>query len=449
MLIKIELPKDVRFIINEVKKAGYEAYAVGGCIRDSLLKKTPGDYDITTSASPREIKKIFRRTIDTGIEHGTVTVMLGKTGYEVTTYRIDGKYEDSRHPSKVTFTRSLEEDLKRRDFTINAMAYNDEDGLVDLFGGREDMEKRIIRCVGNPLERFSEDALRMMRAVRFAAQLGYSIEEETLYAMKELSRKLDMISEERIRTELVKLLVSPHPEVLRTAYECGLTAVFMPEFDDIMHCEQYNPHHLYSVGEHTIRVICKIENTAPLRLAALFHDFGKPATRTTDEEGIDHFHGHPEISRELCHGIMRRLKFDNTTTDIVCRLVKYHDYKVNRDKKSVRKALNEVGEDLFLSVLELKRADTLGQSEYKREQKLADLDELTEIYHEIIKDGDCISLKDLAVTGSDLIKEGYRPGPGLGEELQSLLQTVLDEPSFNQKDILLQLAKKHLAERMC
>lgn len=443
-MIRIDLPKDVVFIIKTIEEAGYEAYAVGGCIRDSLLNKQPGDYDITTSAEPYEIKKLFRRTIDTGIEHGTVTVMLKKTGYEITTYRIDGKYEDSRHPSEVKFTRSLNEDLKRRDFTINAMAYNPKSGLIDPFGGQEDMERKRIRCVGDPVERFSEDALRMMRAVRFSAQLGYDIDSETLSAIKKLAPSIGRISAERIQTELVKLLLSGHPEAMRTAYECGLTAVFMPEFDDIMRCEQNNPHHIYTVGEHTIKAMQNVRPDRLLRLAMLFHDFGKPQTKTTDETGTDHFHGHPAVSEKLSRKILRRLKFDNYTTDNVSKLAFFHDYRVEADKRGVRRAMNRIGEELFPLVLEVKKADILAQSDFERENKLENLKKLNALYKEVTEENSCVSLKNLEIKGGDLMKLGFKAGPALGDELEKLLDMVIEDPSLNKHEILLKLAEEDL-----
>ncbi|MCR4989602.1 MAG: CCA tRNA nucleotidyltransferase [Lachnospiraceae bacterium] len=426
--------------MDVITKAGYEAYAVGGCIRDSILGRVPEDYDITTSAEPSEIKALFRRTVDTGIKHGTVTVMVGDTGYEITTYRIDGKYEDSRHPSSVTFTRSLKEDLLRRDFTINAMAYNDKDGLVDPFDGMKDIEKKLIRCVGDPKERFTEDALRIMRAVRFSAQLGYEIEPSTLDAMKALSPNLDKISAERIQIELVKLLCSDHPEKLRIAYETGITKVIMPEFDAIMECEQNNPHHCYSVGEHTIKTIEYIRNDRVLRLAALFHDLGKPGCKTTDEEGIDHFHGHPDVSFELAINILRRLKFDNNTIKSASALAKYHDYAVDPTKKGIRRAIHRIGEDLFPLVLEIKRADIAAQSDFKRDEKLKKLELLDSLYKEVIEEKDCLSLKDLDITGRDLLNEGFEPGPDISRILEGLLLRVLDDPSLNKKETLIKLA---------
>ncbi len=297
-MIRICLPRKVEDIIDRIQAAGHEAYAVGGCVRDSVLGKEPDDWDITTSAKPEEIKKLFDRTIDTGIQHGTVTVMLGKEGFEVTTYRIDGKYEDSRHPKDVTFTINLKEDLRRRDFTINAMAYNPKDGLIDLYEGMQDIERGLIRCVGDAKERFTEDALRMMRAVRFSAQLGYTIEEKTKAAVRELAPSIRNISAERIQTELVKLMVSAHPDYLRTAYETGITGQILPEFDVCMKTEQNNPHHCYSVGEHILHTLSYVEANKALRLAMLLHDIGKPSTLTVDEEGITHNHGHADADRK-------------------------------------------------------------------------------------------------------------------------------------------------------
>ena len=271
-----KLPENVNYIIRTLSEHGCEGYAVGGCVRDMLLGRTPQDWDITTSAKPEQVKEIFSHTIDTGIEHGTVTVMLGHEGYEVTTYRIDGEYEDARHPKEVTFTANLVEDLKRRDFTINAMAYNETAGLVDVFDGAGDLERKVIRCVGNPTERFTEDALRMLRAVRFAGQLGFSITPETKEGVRTLAPSIQKVSAERIQAELVKLLVSDHPEEIRTAYELGLTAQFLPEFDRMMETGQQNIHHCYTVGEHTIHAVCGVRKDKVLRLTMLLHDVAKP-----------------------------------------------------------------------------------------------------------------------------------------------------------------------------
>lgn len=433
----MRLPKHVKAIIKTLEEAGFEGYAVGGCVRDTLLQKEPDDWDITTNASPTQVKELFYRTIDTGIQHGTVTVLMDKETYEVTTYRIDGEYEDSRHPKEVIFTANLLEDLKRRDFTINAMAYNDASGIVDAFGGIQDLENKVIRCVGNPVERFSEDALRMMRAVRFSGQLGYEIEERTGQAVSQLAPTLSKISAERICTELTKLMVSAHPDYLRKAYELGMTKVFLPEFDEAMETEQNNPHHCYNVGEHILHSLTHVRKDKVLRFAMLFHDLGKAVTKTVDEEGIDHFYGHVEKSAEIADKRMRSLRFDNDTREKVVRLVKYHDHKIELTKKAVRRAIVKVGEDIFPYLLEVKRADFLSQSLYKREEKEAELQQLTALYQQILNEKDCISIKNLAVNGSDLIAMGMKPGREIGEKLQTLFELVLEDPTCNTKDFLL------------
>lgn len=439
----IQLPEKVKIIIQTLQEAGCEAYAVGGCIRDSLLDRTPDDWDITTSAKPAQIKDIFQRTADTGIQHGTVTVLLDGEGFEVTTFRIDGEYEDSRHPREVTFTSNLSEDLKRRDFTINAMAYNEQAGLVDLFHGREDMQKGLVRCVGEPGERFREDALRMMRAIRFSAQLGYAIEPETAEAIRELAPSLSHISAERIQTELVKLVVSPHPEYLGRAYEMGVTKVFFPEWDEAMETRQNNPHHCYNVGEHMLRSMAEIKPDKVLRLTMMLHDIGKPKTLTTDPEGTDHFYGHAERGEEMARQILRRLKFDNETIRKVSRLVLYHDYgnSVTPDTRMVRRAMNKIGMDIFPLLLPVKRADMEAQSSYQKEQKQKKLKVWEECCQRIQEQQQCVTLKDLAVTGRDLIAYGMVPGRELGETLQQMLETVLDHPEYNTKEYLLSLIK--------
>lgn len=437
----MNLPVNVQEIITTLENAGYEAYAVGGCVRDTLLNKEPDDWDITTSATPEQAKALFPRTIDTGIQHGTITVLMGKETYEVTTYRIDGEYEDSRHPKEVIFTSNLLEDLKRRDFTINAMAYNDRSGIVDAFDGMRDLENKIIRCVGNPRERFTEDALRMMRAVRFSGQLGYEIEPATADAIKELAPTLSRISAERICTELVKLMVSDHPDYLQKAYELGMTKIFMPEFGAAMQTTQNNPHHCYGVGTHILHSLTYVRKDKVLRLAMLFHDLGKACTKTTDEIGIDHFYGHADISAQIADDIMRRLRFDNDTRHKVVKLVKYHDLKMALTPTGVRKAIVKLGEDLFPLLLEVKRADFLAQSMYKRDEKEAELTEIERLYARIQEEQNCVSLKTLAVTGSDLIAAGMKPGKEIGEVLQTLLLEVLEEPALNTKEILLKKAQ--------
>ena len=438
--MRIELPEKVAGIIQTLMQAGYEAYAVGGCVRDSILGKEPKDWDITTSAKPEEVKRLFPKTIDTGILHGTVTVMSGREGFEVTTYRIDGKYEDSRHPKEVTFTPNLLEDLKRRDFTINAMAYNESTGLVDEFDGIGDLKRGVIRCVGEAEQRFKEDALRMMRAVRF------SIDEDTKEAICKLAPTLKNISAERIQVELVKLLESDHPEEMRTLYETGITAVMLPEFDAMMQTEQNNPHHMYTVGEHTIVALCQIPKDKVLRLTMLLHDVAKPVCRTMGEDGIHHFHGHPAKGSEMAEKILRRLKFDNDTIRRVSRLVCGHDDNPPVSEKNVRRAIVRLGIEAYPDLFAVKRADILAQSSYKRAEKLAYVDAYEACYHTVLEKKQCLCLKDLAVNGGDLIAEGMKSGTALGAELKELFALVLEDPSKNTKEYLLKEVRKKIKQ---
>lgn len=445
--MKITLPGKVKKIIETLTKSGYEAFAVGGCVRDTMLGREPQDWDITTSAKPAEVKALFPHTIDTGIQHGTVTVLMEKEGFEVTTYRIDGEYEDARHPKEVTFTSNLIEDLKRRDFTINAMAYNDTVGLVDAFEGEKDLENGIIRCVGVAKERFTEDALRMLRAVRFSAQLGFRIEDKTREAIAELAPSIAKISAERIQVELVKLLVSAHPERLLVAYETGLTAVFLPEFDVMMETGQHNRHHCYSVGEHTIHALQEVRADKVLRLTMLFHDVAKPECKTTDEDGNDHFYGHPARGAELTRKILRRLKFDNDTTDRTCRLVACHDDNPELTERNVRRAVFRNGEQQYPLLFEVKRADIAAQSDYQRVEKLDYVNQYEQIYQDIMEKKQCLSLKSLAVTGSDLIAAGMKPGKEIGEMLHYLLDEVIEHPDYNRKEQLLELCRKRIPKK--
>ena len=424
-------------ILEKLHASGHEAYAVGGCVRDALLGKEPNDWDITTSALPQEVKTIFPRTVDTGLKHGTVTVLAGRDAYEVTTYRVDGVYEDGRHPKQVTFTPSLEEDLRRRDFTINAMAYNPRCGLVDLFGGQKDLENEVIRAVGDPVQRFTEDALRILRAFRFSAQLGYEIEPATLHAASALSPNLARVSSERIRDELEKILIADFPDALMKAYEAGVTAVFLPEFDECMETPQNNPHHCYNVGEHTIWSVMLIRKDRILRLTMLLHDFGKPGARSTDPKGIDHFRGHPERSCRIANTVLRRLKYDNDTIRKVTKLVKYHDLRLRLTEPAVRKTIVKIGEDLFPLYLEVQRADTMAQSIYQRDNKLEYTANLRKIYDRVMFRGDCLNLKDLAVKGTDIIAAGVKPGKEVGDILAQMLEDVLNVPAHNDKGYLM------------
>lgn len=440
--MKIELPRKVVLIIKNLQRHGYDAYAVGGCVRDSILNRKPEDWDITTSAKPEQVKRIFRRTVDTGIEHGTVTVLIGKDGFEVTTYRVDGLYEDGRHPKEVTFTSRLEEDLKRRDFTINAMAYNDDERLVDAFGGMRDLNYHLIRCVGDPKERFSEDALRILRAVRFSAQLAFPIEPETAEAIKSLAPNLEKISAERVQAELVKLLVSDHPERIQDACELGITKVVLPEWDDMVGVKQNTPHHKYDVAAHTVHALQNVKNDKVLRLTMLFHDMGKPVMKTTDENGRDHFKGHAIASEQIAKTVMKRLKFDNDTIRKVTKLVAYHDYRMEPTGANVRRAMHEIGVELFPYYLAVRLADTKAQSSYERRGKLENIIQIRELYRNALRNKECVTLKDLAVTGTDLINLGIAPGKELGTLLNELLDMVIEDPAWNQKGKLCDYVKE-------
>lgn len=439
----IKLPKDVEMILTTLHNNGYEAYVVGGCVRDALLMKTPDDWDITTSAKPHEVKKLFPRTFDTGIQHGTVTVRVNHTNYEVTTFRIEDDYVDGRHPSSVAFTNLLSEDLKRRDFTINAMAYNSTVGLVDLFDGRHDLEHKIIRCVGNAKERFEEDALRILRALRFSAQLHFQIEANTLIAIKECATLLTKISMERVNVELTKLLISNHPEYIQLLYDTGVSKVILPEFDIMMETMQCNPHHCYSVGKHTIETLKHVPNDPILRYSMLFHDLGKPNKKTTDDKGIDHFYGHQKESAIIAHKIMRRLKFDSHSMQLIERYVEHHDCRMEPTLRNVRRNVAHIGKDLFPNFFLIQRADILAQSDYLRDKKLETLSLVETIYKTIIEEEHCLSIKDLKINGKDLLDLGFTAGPRIGQILQSLLNEVLENPEMNQHDTLITYCQEH------
>lgn len=441
--MRIDIPEGTNKVIETLEAAGYEAFIVGGCVRDSILGRIPGDWDITTSARPEQVKELFKRTIDTGIAHGTVTVMVGKVGYEVTTYRIDGEYSDHRRPDQVEFTASLEEDLKRRDFTINAMAYSHSKGIIDMFGGMQDLSSKVIRAVGDACDRFDEDALRILRAIRFAGQLGFDIERDTRKAMILKSRHLKDISAERIRVELTKLLISHHPEKLIDAYVMGITAHILPEFDRMMEQPQNNPHHKYNVGVHSIETVKGVEPDATLRWAALLHDVGKPKCHSKGEDNTDHFYNHEKVGADVARKLMKRLKFDNKTINDVCTLIRWHDYGMGGipKKNSIRRLLGQVGRDFFPLIMEIKKADMAAQSDYKLDEKQLQLEALISRYEEIIASDDCVSMKELKVNGGDLIKLGVKPGPQLGRILNKLLDIVIEDPEKNDREYLLDKAK--------
>lgn len=404
----MQLPEDVRAIIGTIEEHGCEAYAVGGCVRDTLLGKTPYDWDITTSALPMQVKSMFKRTVDTGLKHGTVTVMIGKTGYEVTTYRIDGEYKDGRHPENVEFAVNLLEDLKRRDFTINAMAYSDKNGLVDEFDGQGDLERGIVRCVGNPIERFTEDALRMMRAIRFSAQLSFEIDKETYKAIEKLSTNIAQVSMERIQVELTKTIMSDNPEKVELYYETGIFSVVLPDVAAIF--EGRYRQNAISMLKHT-------EKTVILRYAALLNS----------------------LEPDKAKGVLRSLKLDNHTVDSVTAIVANSKVSIDENEPAIREALNRYGRELFDNLIIHDEALTTAKEEITGiilPGKHNHIAAVKKMMDDIIARGDCVTIKDLDITGNDLIEYGMT-GPQIGRTLNELLHVVMDNPKLNDKATLL------------
>lgn len=440
MLIKI--PDDVVYILNQLKENGYDAYVVGGCVRDSLLCKKPKDWDITTNALPHEIKRVFKKTIDTGIQHGTVTVVIQGKGYEVTTYRIDGEYLDNRRPNQVTFTNLLEDDLARRDFTINAIAYNHDKGLRDPFNGRKDLSKQIVSCVGIANERFDEDALRMLRAIRFSAELKFEIEQETRQGIINNSKKIQKVSIERIREEINKILVSDEPDKMRLLYELKLLEYIIPSMKACFETEQNHSYHVYNVGEHIINTLKYVEPVLHLRLAMLFHDIGKPISKTTDAENKDHFYGHADESSKLARDILKRMKYDNQTIDKIETLVLYHDIQLMVSKKWVKKWLNKIGIEVFKDLIKVKEADIRAQRDVYYEKRHNQLVEIQILLQEILEDKECFQRNQLAINGKDIIELGICEGIQIGCILDQLVEAVIDDPKLNNRVDLLYLVDK-------
>lgn len=438
--MKIALPEHVKEIIQQFNINGFEAYAVGGCIRDAVLGLTPHDWDITTSALPEQIKTIFRRTLDTGLKHGTVTVMIQQEAYEITTYRIDGDYSDGRRPNSVSFTSDLVEDLKRRDFTINAMAYNEKDGLVDVFNGKEDIENQIIRCVGSAEERFEEDALRMLRAIRFSARLGFSIVAETEAAILKNAELIKKISAERIHDELTKILISKNPHYIERVVNLGMMRYIIPEFMINVGLKQINRHHMYTVDQHTYVTLLNIEDKESLRWTMFLHDIGKGICASTDEMGISHYYGHPEKGADLAKNILLRLHFDNKTKDEVIRLILNHDYRIEPKANLVRKAINHIGIDLFGEYLKVCRADVMAQNINTIPEKLENLALVEKLFQDILISNQCTTLKDLKINGRDLVQLGVREGKIIGSILSQLLDAVLEDQRVNEREELLNRA---------
>lgn len=436
------LPEPVREAIGRLQAAGFAAYAVGGCVRDARMGRSPGDYDLATAALPQETERVFagEKRIETGIRHGTVTVLLGGMALEITTFRVDGTYSDSRRPDSVAFTPSLPEDLRRRDFTVNAMAYSPGEGYVDPFGGAEDIQNRVIRCVGDPEERFREDALRVLRALRFASVLEFQIEPATAAALRRQAPSLERVSPERVSAELTKLLLGPGARGVLLEYSDVLRAV-LPELWPMVGFDQRNRHHIYDVWEHSAVTVENVPPDRVLRWAALLHDSGKPACFTLDEAGEGHFYGHPAESARIAEEVLRRLRFDNATRERIVTLVRQHDRQMEDTDPAVKRALSRLGEETYFQLLELKRGDNLAQSpEFRGRLELCH--RLEARARALLAQGSCFSLRDLAVKGGDLLAAGMKPGPELGETLDWLLDAVLEGRCDNDKAALLALAKK-------
>lgn len=406
--IDIKIPENVIEIISKLEAEGYQAYAVGGCVRDSILTRTPEDWDITTSALPQQVKALFKRTVDTGIKHGTVTVMIAKDSYEVTTYRIDGEYEDGRHPNSVEFSVSLVDDLKRRDFTINAIAYNNKTGLVDEFNGIDDLNSKIIRCVGDPIDRFSEDALRMMRAIRFSAQLGFSIEEKTFSAIHKLAANINMVSRERIHVELNKTLLSDHPEYIMKMYETNLTKQILPVLNDVLGGRR---------SQLTLNMLKLSPKELVLRYAVLLNDVLPVEVNET----------------------LKNLKLDNHTIFTVTKLVECSKLIIQENEPAVREAIHKYGRDIIPYIISHHETILKAKEESTGIKMTSGKNHITVIkrlYQEIIDRGDCISVKDLDIDGTDLMEYGLQ-GPRIGETLNELLHIVMENPKLNDKETLI------------
>lgn len=439
---KISIPAHALKALALLENSGFEAWCVGGCVRDSLLGLAPADWDVTTSALPREVQECFSSfpTIDTGLKHGTVTVLLDGKPLEITTYRSDGAYNDHRRPENVAFSRNLEDDLSRRDFTINAMAYHPARGLVDKFGGLSDLAEKKLRCVGGPDRRFSEDALRVLRCLRFSSTLGFSIESSTARAMERQKGLLSYVSRERVREELTKLLLGKHAgKVLREHSSVFFAA--LPELSPMAGCTQENPYHCYDVWNHTLKAVETVpEDTVP-RWAALLHDCGKPTVKTFGADGTAHFYGHIEKSLSLAEEILNGLRFSNCEREAVLTLIKYHGEVYPISEKRLKKLLGKLGETAVFQLFQLSRADLAAQSPQLYEERLARIRESEILAKEILSREECLTLRDLTVKGGDLLALGVPQGPELGKLLSSLLEEVLGGTLPNQREPLLERAR--------
>ena len=441
-MVTVSLPENVKMIIERLQNSGYSCYAVGGCVRDCLLGREPHDWDFATSALPGDIERVFSdmRTVDFGKHYGTIAVIIDKEQYEITTYRVDGDYSDARHPDMVRFSTSLLDDLSRRDFTVNAMAYNDIDGLVDPYGGQSDLEYGVIRCVGVPSERICEDALRILRALRFASVLGFSIEPTTSEAILKGRRLLTEIAPERIAAELLKLLCGEKVDFVLRRYR-SVIAVFIPELQGTFDFEQNNKHHNRDVYRHMVASVKNIEPDPLLRTVMLFHDIGKPISRTVDRQGVSHYKNHPVLGAAMTEEILRRLCMPRMFIEEVCTLIRYHDLRLQPVTADIKRYLNLLGPGAMRKLYKIRLADTYAQSMYMREEKLRILEEVNAEMERIVASGECYNLSMMAVNGSDLIHIGIVNGKQIGEVLNALLEKVITGELPNDKEALIAEAK--------
>lgn len=432
---KMTLPDNIKNILSSITAKGFEAYVVGGAVRDFLLGRDISDYDITTDALPEQIKDIFAKTIDTGLKHGTVTVVEGGAVVEVTTYRVDGVYEDHRRPKTVEFSKDLKSDLSRRDFTMNALACDENGNILDYFGGIEDIENKFIRTVGEADKRFEEDALRMLRAIRFACTTGFTIDDEILKSIDRKSSLILYVSGERIKQEMDKALMGDNVYMLKKSMP--LLREIFPQLARCFDTEQNNIHHSYNVGDHILKSVSVVPKKLSLRWAMLMHDMGKPFTRSTDADG-DHFKGHEQMSLNIAERIFSKLKFSNAEKSCIKTMIKYHDFRFGADKVVIKKLLSEIGAEYFADLLCVQRADAMAQSERTMPAKLSNLEEITSVFEDIITSGEPYLIKHLAINGNDLMEYGIC-GNAIGKMLAKLQTAVIENPLLNTKETLLNL----------
>ena len=442
----ISIPEKVNYVLETLISNGFEAYIVGGCVRDILLGLTPADWDITTNAEPEETISCFKdvTVVPTGLKHGTVTIIINSYPIEVTTYRIDGDYKDHRRPDNVLFTKNLREDLARRDFTVNAMAYNSDSGIIDYFGGLDDLGKKTIRCVGDPEKRFAEDALRIFRCVRLASQLDFIIEEKTELSMKNLSKTLDFVAKERLQSELslavmgkgFKRVFLENPEPLFQ---------IIPELKPSYKFDQNTPYHIYDIYEHILTAVKAAACNPIIKLTMLFHDIGKPDCYTVDENGVGHFKGHGRVSVELTNRILRRLKYSNDSRERILVLVKYHDLKIPPTNKVIRRWLNRLGKQAFEDLMLVQRADAAAKTPKFGKIQISEIEEIEKMFKIVLEENQCFSLEHLNISGKDITSLGVSEGPKIGKILNCLLEKVVDGDIPNEKEVLIEETKNLLS----